>query len=85
MEITETVLFSNPQQQYTSRMEHSSFAAESDIRFVSFGTRTELIQTVRLNPKGFLMKLFMPFMKAEMKKRTLNELLKLKNLIESKS
>src|SRR5262245_13921448 len=40
MELTETVLFSNPPQQYTSRMEHTSFAAETDIRLVSFGNRT---------------------------------------------
>ena len=85
MEITETVLISIPHQQYVFRMEHTSFAAENDIRLISFGNRTELIQTTHLNPKGLLMKLLLPFIKGAMKKRTLNELLKLKNLIESKS
>jgi carbon monoxide dehydrogenase subunit G len=83
MELTETVLFSKPAEQYTCRMEHTSFSTESDVRLVSFGNRTELIQTVQLSPKGFFMKLLLPVIKGEMKKRTLNELLKLKHLIES--
>ena len=85
MEVTETVLFSDPDQQYTSRMESSSFSTENDIRLISFGNRTELIQTVQFHPNGFIMKLLAPLLKGEMKKRMLNELLKLKNFIEIKS
>jgi uncharacterized protein YndB with AHSA1/START domain len=85
MNFMETVLLSKPHQQFTSRMEHPGFTVESDIRLVSFGSRTELIQTTQYNPKGFLMKLLLPLMKGAMKKRTMNELLKLKNLVESKS
>jgi len=84
MDITETVWFVKPQQQYTSKMTHDTFETESDIRLISFGHRTELIQTVQFSPKGFAMKLFMPIMKGVMKKRMANELLKLKNFIETK-
>jgi uncharacterized protein YndB with AHSA1/START domain len=85
MEVTETVLFSNPNQRYNFRMESASFSTENDIRLISFGNRTELIQTVQFQPNGFLMKLLAPFIKGEMKKRMLNELLKLKNFIEVQS
>src|SRR5262245_55238839 len=51
LEILETVLFSNPHQQFTSRMEQNSFSIENDFRLVSFGHRTELIQTVNFQPK----------------------------------
>jgi carbon monoxide dehydrogenase subunit G len=85
MEVTETVLFSNPDQQYTFRMESVSFSTENDIRLISFGNRTELIQTVQFQPNGFFMKLLAPLIKGVMKKRMLNELLKLKSFIETKS
>lgn len=85
IEVTETVMLSNPTQHYSSRMESASFSTESDIRLTSFGPRTELIQTVQFQPSGLLMKLFAPLVKGAMKKRTLNELLKLKNFIEANS
>lgn len=84
IEVKETVLFSNPNQQYTFRMEAATFSTENDIRLVSFGNRTELIQTVQFSPNGFFMKLLTPFIKGEIKKRMLTELLKLKNFIETK-
>jgi uncharacterized protein YndB with AHSA1/START domain len=84
VEILETVLSVKQHQQFTSRMEHPSFSVESDFRLVSFGPRTELIQTVHFQPKKFFMKLLLPMIKGEMKKRNLNELLKLKNFIETK-
>ncbi|HYF31713.1 MAG TPA: SRPBCC family protein [Chitinophagaceae bacterium] len=83
IEVIETVLLSNPNQQYSFRMESASFSSENDIRLISLGDRTELIQTVQFQPKGFFMKLFIPFIKGAMKKRMHNELLKLKDLIES--
>ena len=84
IEVLETVLFSKQHQQFTSRMEQNSFSVESDFRLVSFGHRTELIQTVNFQPKNFFMKLLLPIIKGAMKKRNLNELLKLKNFIETK-
>ena len=83
VEILETVLFSKLHQQYTFSMAHDSFSAESDFRLVSFGHRTELIQTVHFHPKNFFFKLFLPIIKGAMKKRNLTELLKLKNFIEN--
>lgn len=83
IEVIETVLLSKPHQQYNSRMEHPAFAIENDMRLVSFGQRTELIQTVQFQPKSFITKLFLPLMKGAMKKRSLNELLKLKHFIET--
>ncbi|MGB8193279.1 MAG: SRPBCC family protein [Chitinophagaceae bacterium] len=85
MEVTETVLVVKPNQQYVFMMKHESFEAETDIRFVSFGQRTEMIQTTQFTPKGFFMKLLMPMVKGAMKKRTANELLKFKNFAETKS
>lgn len=85
MEIIETVLQAKPHQQYSFTMTHKTFEAETDIRLISFGQRTELIQTVQFFPKGFLMKLFVPLMKGTMKKRMANELFRLKNFIETKS
>lgn len=85
IEVTETVLLSRPAEQYSFRMDSADFSTENDIRLISFGSRTELIQTVQFRPSGFFMKLFAPLIKDQMKKRTLNELLKLKNFIETKS
>ena len=85
MEVKETVLLTRPNEQYSFRMEGEEFSTENDIRLVSFGPHTELIQTVRFQPKGFIMKAFAPFMKGLMKKRMLNELLRFKNFIETKS
>ncbi len=85
MEIIETVLQVIQQQQFSSTMEHKSFKTETDIRLISFGSRTELIQTVEFLPRGFFMKLLVPAIKGAMKKRMANELFSLKNFIETKS
>ncbi|MGZ8538828.1 MAG: SRPBCC family protein [Flavisolibacter sp.] len=85
MEVTETVLIAKPNQQYACIMKHESFETETDVRFISFGQRTEMIQTVQFSPKGFFMKLLMPFLKGVMKKRTANELFSFKNFAETKS
>jgi uncharacterized protein YndB with AHSA1/START domain len=84
MEVTETVLVAKPNQQYAFIMKHATFETETDIRFISFGHRTEMIQTVQFFPKGFLMKLFMPIIKGAMKKRMANELFSFKNFAETK-
>jgi len=83
MEVTETVLFVDPMKQYSFEMQHETFRVLTDVRFVSIGQITEFIQVVQLTPKGFLMKLMMPIMKGEMKKKMTNDLKKLKEHIES--
>lgn len=85
MEVTETVLIAKPNQHYSFMMKQTSFEAETDVRFISFGPRTEMIQTVQLSPKGLFMKLLMPLVKGAMKKRMANELLSFKNFVETKS
>jgi len=80
MEVTETVLIVKPNQQYAFMMKHKTFEAETDIRFISFGQRTEMIQTVHFFPKGFFMKLLMPIVKGAMKKQTASELFNFKSL-----
>src|SRR6185295_19720799 len=45
VEVIETVMAATPNQQYTFEMEHNAFRAKTDIRLVSFGNRTEFIQT----------------------------------------
>ena len=84
MNFIETVRQVNQMQQYSFRMEHTTFATENDIRFISFVNRTELVQTVELFPKVFFMKLVTRFMKGAMKKQMGKELLKLKIFIETK-
>lgn len=85
IEVTETVISGVPGQQYSFRMDSATFSTENDIRLVSFGSRTELIQTVKFRPYGFFMKLLAPFINGLMKKRMLKELLKFKNLVELRS
>ena len=85
MEVTETVLIAKPNQQYAFEMRHDTFETETDIRFISFGQRTEMVQTVQFSPKGFFMKLLMPMVKGAMKKRMANELLRFKNFAETGS
>ena len=48
MEVTETVSIVKPNQQYAFTMKQETFESEVDVRFVSFGQRTEMIQTVQL-------------------------------------
>ena len=76
---------STPHQQYNFEMEHTDFHAKTDIRLISFGSRTEFIQTVEFFPKGFMMKLMMPIVKGSMKKQMANELNNLKKFIETTS
>lgn len=85
MEVTETVLIAKPNQQYTFMMKHKTFEIETDIRFISFGQRTEMIQTAQFSPKGFFMKLLMLIVKGAMKKRMANELFSFKKFVETKS
>lgn len=85
MEVKEKVLFINPMQQYSFEMEHETFSVLTDVRFISIGQVTEIIQAVQFTPKGIFMKLMMFLMKGEMKKRMTNQLIKLKEFIESKT
>ena len=85
IEVKETVMAATPNQQYTFKMEHNAFHAKTDIRLVSLGNLTEFIQTVEFFPKGFMMKIMMPIVKGAMKKQMANELINLKNFIETKS
>ena len=85
MEVTETAVLVKPNQQYAFNMTSTAFDVDTDIRLVSFGNRTEMIQTVQFFPKQFLMKLFMPLIKGAIKKRMENELIRFKNFVETKS
>ena len=85
MEVTETAVLVKPNQQYHFNMTSTAFDLDTDIRLISFGSRTEMIQTVQFFPKQFLMKLFMPLVKGAMKKRMENELVCFKNFVEAKS
>ena len=84
MELTETAVLVKPNQQYTFNMTSIPFDTDTDIRLISFGSRTEMIQTVQFFPKQFLMKLMMPLIKGAMKKRMENELIRFKNFVEAK-
>ena len=84
LEVIEKVLLVNPMQQYSFDMQHETWNILTDVRFVSIGQVTEIIQAVQFSPKGIFMKLMMPLMKGEMKKRITNDLKNLKEFIESK-
>lgn len=85
VEITETVVISNPCEHYDYgfRMENAEFSSDTNIRLVSFGTKTDLIQTVQLSPNSFILKLLMPLLKGSFERRTQTELMKLKSFIET--
>jgi carbon monoxide dehydrogenase subunit G len=85
MEVTETAVLVKPNQQYTFNMTSPAFDVDTDIRLISFGNRTEMIQTVQFFPKQFFMKLFIPLIKGAMKKRMENELIRFKNFVETKT
>ena len=85
IEVTEEVLKITPNKQYTFKMVHNSFESENEITLESFVEYTEFIQTIQFTPKEFFMRLIMPLLKGVMKKRTESELIKLKELIESKA
>lgn len=85
MEVIETATAVKPNQHYSFNMAASGFDAVTDIRLISFGSRTELIQTVQVFPKQFFMKLMMPLIRGAMKKRTEDELIRFKNFVETKS
>lgn len=82
LEVIEKVLFINPLQQYSFEIQHGALSTLTDVRFISIGQVTEIIQAVQFTPKGLFMKLFMPLMKGEMKKRMANDLKNLKIFIE---
>lgn len=84
LEIIEKVLLVNPMQQYSFVLQHEGLNTLTDMRFISIGEVTEIIQAVQFSPKGIFMKLIMPLMKGVMKKRMTNDLKKLKEFIESK-
>ena len=84
LEIFEKVLFVNPQKQYSFEMKHDAICTLTDVRFISIGQVTEIIQAVQFSPKGIFMKVMMPLMKNAMKKKMKNDLKKLKDFIESK-
>ena len=84
LEVIEKVLFINPMQQYSFDMQHETLNTLTDVRFISIGQVTEIIQAVQFTPKGIFMKLMTPLMKGEMKKRMTNDLKNLKEFIESK-
>jgi hypothetical protein len=85
MEVKETALEINPCQQYSFLMEHKLFKTRTDIRLISFVTRTEMIQTVQVFPEAFFMKILLTMMKSQMKKRLIKELLSFKAFAENKS
>jgi len=84
MEVIEKVLQVKPMQQYSFTMKHGTLDILTDVRFISIGQLTEIIQAVQFSPKGVFMKCIMPLIKGGMKKRMRNELKGLKEFIESK-
>lgn len=85
MAVMETVTTIKLNQQYAFNMASSAFNAETDIRLISFGSRTEMIQTVQFLPKQLFMKLMMPLMRGAMKTRMQNELVRFKYFVETNS
>lgn len=83
-EVIEKVLLCKPFQQYTFIMQHAAMDSLSDVRFVSIGQITEVVQAVQFSPKGIRMKIMMPFMKGVMKKRMAKDLRNLKEWTESR-
>ncbi len=83
VEITEKVLQVVPNEQYLFKMLHEKMDTLADVRFISLGQRTEIIQAVQFTPKGIFMKLIMPLLKGSMKKRMSKEFQKLKDIIEN--
>jgi carbon monoxide dehydrogenase subunit G len=84
MEVTETTLAVNPPQQYSFSIEHKLFKNIVDIHLKPAGNGTVMSQTVQFFPRAFFLKIMMVMMKGQMKKRTLNDLLKFKAFAESK-
>jgi uncharacterized membrane protein len=84
LEVIEKVLFVHPMKQYSFEMQHGTMSTLTDVRFISIGQVTEIIQAVQLTPKGLIMKLIMPLMKGEMKRRMTNDLKNLREFIEAK-
>lgn len=81
--ITETVLQSERYKQFAFRMEHQSGRSDNDVRFISFGRRTELIQTTMVFPNSFVMKMLLPIVKGQMKKQMAKELSRFKYFVET--
>ncbi len=83
MEFTEKVLQIEPLQHYRFDVQHKMLSSENDFRFISFGEYTEVIQTIHPFPKGFFMKLMMPFIKKSMEKRMKDDLISFKKFVEN--
>ena len=84
IEVTEKILHLNPYQQYAFNMQGDAFDTLTDVRFISLGNVTEIIQAVQFKPKGIFMRLIFPFSKKIMEKRMLDDLHSLKKFIEKK-
>ena len=54
LEVTETAVTVKPNQQYSFNMTSIPFDTATDIRLISFGSRTEMIQTVQFFPNNSL-------------------------------
>lgn len=84
IEVVEKILEVVPHKQFTIQITGDEFESISDIRLISLGRKTELIQAVQLTPKHILMKIMMPVIKGEFKRRMTEDLGRLKNLVEKK-
>jgi len=83
LEVIEKVLFVDPLHQYSFEMQQGSMVILTDVRFISIGQVTEIIQAVQFSPGALFLKLMMPLMKGVMKKKMTSDLQKLKEFIES--
>lgn len=82
LEVVEKVLHVVPKRRYSFSMQHKNLDTLTDVRLISFGQHTEMIQAVTFLPKGIFMKCMMPFLKGGMKKRMAGDLQNLKAVIE---
>ena len=83
MEVIEKVLQVVPNEQYSFKMLNEKMETLVNVRLISLGQRTDIIQIVQFTPKGIFMKLMMPLLKGLMKKRISKEFQKLKDVIEN--
>ena len=81
--VIEKVVDMVPQEFYAFTMTNPDFEAINELRFTTEASGTLITQTSQFLPKGFFMKMMMPMLKGEMKKRMSNELQKLKQVIEN--
>lgn len=83
IEVIETVLMIEPEKLYMFSIYNDKFMVENEVLLTSYGERTELTQSTKLFPKVFFLKLMAPIITPSMKRKTLNDLMKLKKFIES--